>query len=134
MYIFAIKSAIALCLFAVTAGCTSINALNRTVDSLFEDRQEESRLAQEKYDQAKLALDRAAEKKLTTWSEAARRLRDINRSLAGKGNWRFDSYDEEYHAFCILAAQQLDIGRINFSYYDAMRTRKFNEIQTRRKQ
>ena len=111
-------------------GCAEIDRLE---SRLFSDRPAETREAQQIFDRKKEQIESAARARQISWAEAARRVKEADRSLAGQGSWKFDSDDEEYHAYCVLVAEQLDSGRISFAYYDALRTRKLNEIQARRR-
>ena len=113
------------------AGCAQLNDLS---DSLFSDPRAENVETQRFFDQRKAEIEDQARSKRITWVEAARRVRDLDRSLAGRGTWIFNSYDDEYHAYCIALAEQVDTGRLSYAQYDAMRTRRFNEIQQRRQQ
>ena len=121
------------CLLALLAlaGCTNLNQLDSQVNSMFRDINAETREAQQIFDSQKYQVENMAHAKQISWAEAARRTREADRSLAGRGRWKFDSNEEEYHAYCMLAAEQLDIGKITFSHYDALRTRKFNDILKR---
>ncbi len=111
-------------------GCAEIDRLE---SRLFSDKPAETREAQQIFDRKKEQIESAARARQISWAEAARRVKQVDRSLAGQGNWKFDSDDEEYHAYCVLVAEQLDSGKITFAYYDALRTRKLNEIQARRR-
>lgn len=108
------------------SGCAELNRLS---DQLFTDTSQ----IQAEFDRRKAEIEGRAHRGQITWVAAARQVRELDRSYAGQGTWKFDSNDEEYHAYCVLAAEQLDARKISFTYYDALRTRKFNEIQARRR-
>lgn len=71
-----------------------------------------------------------------TWVEAATLRREADKTLANNKagyytSWKFDSDDEEFHAYCIALAERLDRRAITFAQYDAARIAKFNQIQNR---
>ena len=115
--------------FSVLVGCAQLNDVSNT---LFSDPRAENAGTQRVFDQRKAEIENQASNKRITWVESARRIRELDRSFAGRGTWVFNSFDEEYHAYCIALAEQVDTGRLSYSQYDAMRTRRFNEIQQRR--
>ena len=115
--------------FSVLVGCAQLNDVSNT---LFSDPRAENAGTQRVFDQRKAEIENQASNKRITWVESARRIREVDRSFAGRGTWVFNSFDEEYHAYCIALAEQVDTGRLSYSQYDAMRTRRFNEIQQRR--
>jgi len=114
---------------SVLVGCAP---LNRVTETLLSDPRAENAETQRVFDQRKAEIDNQARSKRMSWVESARQIRELDRSFAGRGTWVFNSYDEEYHAYCIALAEQVDTGRLSFAQYDAMRTRRFNEIQQRR--
>lgn len=120
-------------LLVAAPGCADLNRLDSQLGSVFRDLNAETREAQQTFDRQKAEIESTAFARQISWSEAARQVRELDKSLVGRGRWRFDSNDEEYHAYCLLTAEQLDLGRITYAYYDALRTRRFNEIQARRR-
>ena len=115
--------------FSVLVDCAQLNDINET---LFSDPRAENAETQRVFDQRKVEIENQARSKRISWVDSARRIRELDRSFAGRGTWVFNSYDEEYHAHCIALAEQVDTGRLSYAQYDAMRTRRFNEIQQRR--
>jgi len=115
----------------LASGCATLNSIS---DSLFTDYSEENREAQDMFETQKAAIEQRAAAGYLTWVQAARNVRDVDRSLVGRGTWKFDGDDEEYHAFCIALAERLDSKRITFSQYDALRTQRFSQIAARRQQ
>lgn len=115
--------------FSVLVGCAQLSDIH---ESLFSDPRAENAETQRIFDQRKTEIENQARGKRINWVESARRIRELDRSFVGQGTWIFNSYDEEYHACCIALAEQVDIGRLTYAQYDAMRTRRFNEIQQRR--
>lgn len=88
------------------------------------------------YDRTTAELDQKAKIGQITWVEAATRRKEADRNLAQNASkydtsWKFDRYDEEFHAYCILMADKLDKRIITFAEYDLARTEKFNQIQER---
>ena len=117
-------------LFSI-AGCAELNNLT---DSLFTDKREESRQAQNSFDTQKSAIENRASAGNINQVQAAQYVRNLDRSFAGTGNWKFDSDDEEYYAYCIAMAERLDRKQITFAQYDALRTQRFSQIVARRQQ
>ena len=113
------------------AGCAELNVLS---ESLFTDKRAEARQTQSEFDSQKAAIDYRAQSGYITWVQAAREVRDLDRSLVGNGTRKFDSDDEEYHAYCIAMAERLDKKQITFAQYDALRTQRFSQIVARRQQ
>ena len=89
---------------------------------------------QNSFDSQKQAIEDRARGGYMTWVQAARDVRELDRSFAGKGNWKFDSDNDEYHAYSIAIAEQLDNKKITFAQYDALRTQRFGQIMARREQ
>lgn len=118
---------------SLLSACVVLGELDRDVNYLLGVTQSETRRVQQVYDQTRVNLDQAALEGTISWVEAAMRMRDLDRSFAGTGSWVFDSFDEEFHAFCIMAAGYLDNRRITYDYYYAIRAAKFNEIKLRRR-
>lgn len=88
------------------------------------------------YDRTTAELDQKAKAGQITWVEAATRRKEADRNLAVNASkydtsWKFDRYDEEFHAYCILMADKLDKRLISFAEFDLARTEKFNQIQER---
>ncbi len=95
----------------------------------------DTKKAQEEFETEKGRIEAYARANIITWVEAARRVRELDRSFARRtdldANWKFDYNDEEYHAFSIAAAALVDSGRVTFTEYDAARTKRFSEIVAR---
>jgi len=115
--------------FIALTGCAQLNDLGNV---LYTDSRQESANTQRVFDQRKAEIENHARSKQISWVEAAKLVRDLDRSLVGRGTWGFDSKDEEYHAYCIALAEQVDAGRLSYAQYDAMRTRRFNDVHQRR--
>lgn len=101
--------------------------------------EQQRQMVQDAFDKQKTANEDEARAGRITWGDAAQLTRLLDKqfaeSLRSKGRsdlWVFDSNDEEYHAYCIALAEQLDKKKISFAEYDAARTKRFNEIQLRR--
>ena len=120
---------LAICLLLSISGCAELNAIG---DNLFTDMNAQMREVQESFDRQKLAFEDRARGGYTTWAEAARNVRNLDRSFVGNGRWKFDSDDEEYHAYSIATAERVDSKQLSFAQYDALRTRRFSEIVARR--
>jgi hypothetical protein len=118
---------------AIAAPLSSILNACAPLERAAEDLLGETGTAQQYYDRKKAEFEDQAKNGKIYWVDAAKLTRDVDRSLAGRGRWKFDSNDEEYHAYCILLAEQLDGKRISFTYFDALRTARFNQIQERRR-
>jgi hypothetical protein len=92
--------------------------------------------AQAEYDRRKASIESDARSGFNTWVVAARLVRELDQRFAQRtdldAGWKFDSDDEEYHAFSIAAAALVDNRQVTFDEYDAARTKRFNEIQARR--
>ncbi len=94
-------------------------------------------LFQKSYDDAVTTHESQAESGKIKWTEAAQKIRDADKYLAeNKGqydtSWKYDSDDEEYHAFCIALAEKVDLGKVSVKEYRAARTAKMNQISYRR--
>ena len=120
------------CALSTLSGCADLNSLSQ---SLFTDQREEAREFQSAFDRQKNAIEARASAGYITWAQAARNVRDLDRSWVGKTpTWKFDSDDEEYHAYSIALAERVDAKQLSFSQYDAMRTQRFSQITARRQQ
>ena len=120
---------------AFVTGCAELDSISETLSNdLFTDKNEETQHAQSAFDSQKSAIENRAAAGHIKWAQAARNVRDLDRSFTGKGRWKFDSDDEEYHAYCIATAEHLDNKQITFAQYDALRTQRFNQITARRQQ
>lgn len=118
-------------LFAIS--CAELNSISNTLgNSLFTDQEQESREAQSAFDSKTRSIEASAAAGYQTWTQAARSIRDADRSFVGQGRWKFDSDDEEYHAYCIALAERVDNKQMTFTQYDALRTRRLSEITARR--
>lgn len=89
------------------------------------------------YNRIKSETDDLAKAGKMTWVEASIRVRDADKRLADNKagydtSWKFDSDDEEYHAYVIAIAERLDQKLISFAAFDASRIAKRNEIDARR--
>ena len=124
-------AAVAVQSFFALSGCADINKLDSQLNAVFTDVAAETCDAQQIFDKNKEQIEGMASTGQITWATAAVRVGNLDKALAGRGRWKFDSNDEEYHAYCLLTAQQLDQGKITFAFYDALRTRRFNEIRLR---
>ena len=88
------------------------------------------------YDEARQNLENQARQGKITWVNAAKEIRRVDYELArNKGqfdtSWKFDSYDEEYHSFCIALAEKLDLKQISVDQYIYYRSQKENQIRER---
>ena len=119
------------CFLFSVASCAELNTLT---DNLLTDKNEETRQVQNSFDSQKSAIEDSARAGYLTWVQAARNVRDLDRSFAGRGRWKFDSDDDEYYAYCIAMAERLDSKQITFAQYDALRTQRFSQIVARRQQ
>jgi len=97
----------------------------------------DTKRAKDEYDEQQDRIEAYARAKIITWAEAARRVRELDKSFTQRvdldARWKFDHNDEEYHAFSIAAASLVDSGRITFAEYDAARKRRFSEIVERQR-
>jgi hypothetical protein len=122
---------IALALFSVLGGCANgIHPLHglglNTDDAAF----------RKIYDDAVVQYERQAEQREITWAEAAVKIRATDFGLAEEArrfdtSWKFDSYDEEYHSYCIAIAEKVDGKQISIAQYRASRIAKLNEVNAR---
>lgn len=116
----------------IFSGCAELNSFS---DNLFTDQREESRQVQSAFDRQKERIEARAAAGTITWVQAARNVRDMDRSWVGKTpTWKFDSDDDEYHAYSIAPAARVDSKQLTFVQYDAMRTQRFSQIAVRRQQ
>ena len=88
------------------------------------------------YNRASAAFDQMAKEGKITWVQAAIKTKETDIYLARNTakydtSWKFDSSDEEYHAYCIAMAEKLDRRQISFAQYDAARISKLNQINER---
>lgn len=74
-----------------------------------------------------------------TWVQAQSEIKDLDKGVKERldatgaiHTWRYDSGDDEYYAYCIALAEQLDRKQISFAEFDALRIERFNAIETRR--
>lgn len=102
-------------------------------------RQQVSAQLNANFDSAKAQIEQKSQSGQITWVHAAKQVRALEKEIASRVNssgnssyWKFDSDDEEYHAYCIALAERLDNHQITYAQYDAARTQRFNEIQVRR--
>lgn len=89
------------------------------------------------YELTKNQTDAQAKTGQISWVQASTKVRDVDKYLANnqKGyftSWKFDSDDEEYHSYVIAISERLDQKLITFAAFDAARTAKLNQINTRR--
>jgi len=96
----------------------------------------DNRRVQYAFDTAKAMKERRAAEGKTTWVQAAKEIRDMDKYVANRTdldtNWKYDADDEEYHAYCIALAERLDRKEISFAEFDAARQQRFNAIRSRR--
>jgi len=90
------------------------------------------------YDNSRQNLENKARQGEITWVQAAKEIRRIDYELyKNKGefdtSWKFDSYDEEYHSFCIALAEKLDDKQISVDQYVFARLQKENQINERQR-
>lgn len=88
------------------------------------------------YNRASAAFDQQAKEGKITWVQAATKTKETDIFLAKNTakydtSWKYDSSDEEYHAYCIALAERLDRRQISFAQYDAARIEKLNQINER---
>ena len=101
-------------------------------------RQQISKDLNNRFDAAKAQIDQKALSGQISWVQAAIQVRELDKKIAANSGierlhlWKFDSDDEEYHAYCIALAERLDKKQITFAQFDAARTQRFNQIQARR--
>lgn len=88
------------------------------------------------FERFRRAFEMQAERGEITWVAAATKTRDLDKNWASRvmfsSTWKYDSDDEEYHAFCIAMAERLDSKQITFAQYDAARIERMNAIDARR--
>jgi hypothetical protein len=119
-------------LLAAAVALGGCEEMTHVAKSLTADTQSEETYMRGEYNRQKTELEALAAKKQLTWVEAARRVRGLDQQFGGRGTWVYDSNSDEYHAYSIALAQQVDAGQMTFEQYDALRTAKYNEIQRRR--
>lgn len=110
--------------------------VNPLLEAMIADPNRDTPAFQNVYDNKSAQLDQMAKAGQITWVEAATRRREADRTLANNKagyytSWKFDSSDEEFHAYCIALAEKLDQKQITFAQYDSARIAKFNQIQAR---
>jgi hypothetical protein len=99
------------------------------------------------FNRQKATIEGSAKAGELTWVSAITQERELDKQFALQAttvyhinpdrysyspSWKFDSDDDEYYAFCIELAEQLDQKKITYAQFDSARTRKFNQIQARR--
>ena len=92
-----------------------------------------------RFENAKSQLEQNAQAGRITWVQAESRIRDLDKEVktrldasGASHNWRYDSGDDEYYAYCIALAEKLDKNEITFAQFDAARKRAFNQVEARR--
>ena len=99
---------------AFVTGCAELDSISETLSNdLFTDKNEETQHAQSAFDSQKSAIENRAAAGHIKWAQAARNVRDLDRSFTGKGRWKFDSDDEEYHAYCIATAEHSTTSKLH---------------------
>ncbi len=125
---------IAVLLLSVLSGCVE---LAQDI-GLGPSRSEMSSKVRVIFDKRKDELESKARAGQITWVQAMQGERDADRILASDdyvrrySNWKFDSDDEEFHAYCIALAERLDKNQITYAQFDAARKRVFNQVEARR--
>lgn len=96
----------------------------------------DNRRVQYAFDTAKAKVEQRAMDGTITWVQATKEIRDLDKYVATRtdldSTWKYDSDDEEYHAYCIALAERLDRKEISFAEFEAARQQRFNAIRTRR--
>lgn len=76
-----------------------------------------------------------------TWVQSQQEIRDLDKGVkerldatGASHTWHYDTWDEEYYAFCIALAEKLDQKEITFAEFDAERIERFNAIEARRQE
>ena len=124
---------IAALLLSVLAGCAEL-ALDL---GLGPNRSEMSSKVQAVFDKRKDELESKAKAGQITWVQAMQGEKEADRKLASDefvrsySNWKFDSDDEEYYAYCIALAERLDNVQITYAQFNAAHTQRFNQIRAR---
>lgn len=95
----------------------------------------------DRFESTKEQLEQKAQAGQITWIQAERQIRDLDKQMKSKldasgarHTWRYDTGDEEYYAYCIALAEQLDNHKITFAQFDVARKQRFNQIQARRQE
>ncbi|RZL65970.1 MAG: hypothetical protein EOP81_02350 [Variovorax sp.] len=94
---------------------------------------------QRHYDEFSAQVERHAAAGQITWVAAQSSIRNLDRDTKTKldstgsyHSWRYDIWDDEYHAYTISLADQLDRKQISFYQFDAARKQRWSEIENRR--
>jgi hypothetical protein len=73
-----------------------------------------------------------------TWVKREILMREFDKHIASlpeaRCAWKYDSDDEEFHAYAVALAERLDKREITYAQFNAARTQRYNQIQARRKQ
>lgn len=89
----------------------------------------------ESYEKIRKSFESQAERGQITWKEAAIRTRDLDKDFYARAgffsSWKYDSDDEEFHAFCIALAERVDRKLMTVSEYDAARIARMNALNAR---
>jgi hypothetical protein len=96
----------------------------------------DNQFVQSSFDSQRLQLEQRAMAGEITWVQAVMQTRDLDKHFANRQDldttWKFDSDEEEYHAYCIALAERLDKKEVSFAQFDAARLERLNSIRARR--
>lgn len=104
---------------------------------------DEVRLQESQYKRQIAKVEEEAQAGRTTWVEAVRRIRDLDKEHAAESRtirylnlngyffgpaWVYNEKDEEYYSYCLALAEKVDNGTLTFLEFDHLRIRKRNEL------